>query len=96
MQDIKDRVAKVIELSDFSYAPGLPDSLKIGYLAPYALEMAELIKELTEREVKLVEALKFYADGDYQEGGGVGGNKANNFEIDYGQIATKRLKELGY
>lgn len=91
MQDIKDRVEEAIEFLD-----NLPKDDIFRREIDASIRFVETVKELTEREAKLVEALKFYADGDYQEGGGVGGNKANNFEIDYGQIATKRLKELGY
>lgn len=46
-------------------------------------EMQEAIRELRE-------CLEFYANGDYQEGGGIYDNESH--EIDYGQRAKKALK----
>lgn len=48
------------------------------------------IPELIAEVRRLREALEFYADGDYQEGGGIYDTKCH--KIDFGQRARDALK----
>ena len=60
----------------------------------YAPEMAELIKELTERESKLVEALKWYASVE-KDGIPINDDEDINDDLDIGRTARQTLDELG-
>lgn len=52
----------------------------------------DIIKQLEVRIAELEDALKFYANGDYCEGGGIYGGERNCHEIDFGQIAQQALE----
>lgn len=49
---------------------------------------------MKEKLEKVRDVLKFYTPGNYLEGGGVGGDKRNNFETDYGNIAIEGVALL--
>lgn len=51
----------------------------------------QALKEHVEYTERLEEALRFYADGYYEEGGGVRGD----FDTDWGQIAQQALSGKG-
>lgn len=94
MQDIKDRVAKLVaEFEEVKQEYKLPNSgIDIGEMYNYAWHFCETIKELTEREAKLVEVLKALQDSDK-----IRQLYLNEYEKKgYLLFIEAKLKELGY
>lgn len=68
------------------------NDVDIGEMYNHAHKLFDLAKELSEREAKLVEALRFYADDENWKRRHAGIRRAN---IDGGRMAQVALKELG-
>lgn len=56
-----------------------------------AANARQALKEHMEYTERLEEALRFYAEGYYEDGGGVRGDSRNCFNTDRGQIAQQDL-----
>jgi len=91
MQDIKDRVEEALEFLD-----NLPKDDSFRREIDASIRFAETIKELTEREAKLVDALKVVADSESCGEGSIYTMNDTGILIRCQEVAKKTLEELGY
>lgn len=99
MRDIKERVLTVLsQIQDYKDSYEMYGAEAIISDTYNTIDSSEeIIKELTERETKLADALRFYADkNNYKLAPGVASTTRGNFtNPDYGQTAAASLQSLG-